>query len=247
MASSASRSISSAPSSSVSSGRDADAGADHDLGAHDLERLAEPVDDAARPRVVAARLSSIPLHQHRELVASEPRGEVAGTDAVGHPAGHGAEQLVADHVPQAVVHGLEVVEVDEEHADPLSPLGKGVADLGLEEGAVGHPGQGIVEGLVTQLVLQLAKRAEGVLETAVLEGAPGVRREHLEEAQVLAVEGAHLAQPVPDHHQADRAGLAAKDRDHPVADSLHGEELQPVRVRRLRVEDGRARPRPSGR
>ena len=66
-----------------------------------------------------------------------------------------------------------------------------------------------------------------------------MRCEHLEEAQVLVVEGADLAQPVPDHHQTDRPGLAAEHRDHTVADTQHGEEAQSIAAARPRLEDGR--------
>ena len=64
-----------------------------------------------RRRRIAGRRSV--LEQHRELVAAEAGGGVAGAQAAPEPVGHDAEQLVAGAVAEAVVHGLEVVEVDE--------------------------------------------------------------------------------------------------------------------------------------
>ena len=70
--------------------------------------------------MVAARLSSIPCTSTANSSPPSRAARSAGPDAVRHPAGHGAEQLVTDDVSQAVVDRLEVVEVDEEHPDTRS-------------------------------------------------------------------------------------------------------------------------------
>ena len=69
----------------------------------------------------------------------------SGPDHVAQPHRHRGQQRVADAVAEAVVDGLEVVEVDEQHGD--------VADRGVGEhrvdavdqlGAVRQPGQVVV-------------------------------------------------------------------------------------------------------
>ena len=61
----------------------------------------------AQPRVV--------VEQDRELVAAQPRGDVAGPDARPDPVRDRDEQPVARRVAQRVVDVLEVVEVEEQH------------------------------------------------------------------------------------------------------------------------------------
>ena len=51
--------------------------------------------------------------QHHELVAAEPRHDVAGTQALAQARGHLAQQHVAGLMPQRVVDDLEAIEVDE--------------------------------------------------------------------------------------------------------------------------------------
>src|SRR6266542_2758266 len=66
------------------------------------------------------------------------------------PLGDRGQQGVADRVPQCVVHGLEVVEVDDEHGELA--VRRGVAERGVdllaEQGPVGQAGQLVVRGLV---------------------------------------------------------------------------------------------------
>ena len=54
------------------------------------------------------------LHDH-ELVAPQPRDQVARSDAATHPPGHFDEHLVAGVVPESVVDDFEVVEVTHAH------------------------------------------------------------------------------------------------------------------------------------
>ncbi len=58
-----------------------------------------------------------PRQHDDELVATEPGEHVVVADDAAQAAGHRAQQLVADAVAEAVVHDLEVVEVDEQHGN----------------------------------------------------------------------------------------------------------------------------------
>ena len=80
---------------------------------------------------------------------------------------------------EAVVDQLEVVEVDEGHGGdrrvgPADP-GQGVLDAIEEQGPVGQPGEGVVEGLVPQLVLEgappgdVADREDDAVDVGVVE------------------------------------------------------------------------------
>ena len=70
-----------------------------------------------------------------------------GPHAAAQPLGEDEQQLVAGGVAAAVVDVLEVVEVDEQHADRAAALQDAVGDL-LEQGAVGQAGQRVAEHLV---------------------------------------------------------------------------------------------------
>ena len=77
--------------------------------------------------------------------------------ALAQPVADRPEEHVADRVAEAVVHGLEVVEVDEEDGDAAA-LANGarqrVLEAVLEQGAVREPGQAVVEGQVAELALE---------------------------------------------------------------------------------------------
>ena len=91
---------------------------------------------------------------------SSPPSRAAVSEGRRQPAeggGHPLEEGVPLAVPEAVVHGLEVVEVDEEHGQVRARAlvaGQGVVEAVLEEGLVGQAGQRVVEGPVGQLVLE---------------------------------------------------------------------------------------------
>ena len=73
------------------------------------------------------------------------------------------EQLVAGGVAGAVVDGLEVVEVHEQDGDGRGDAvgaRQGVVEAVGEQGAVGQAGQGVVEGVVLELRLQLLLRGD---------------------------------------------------------------------------------------
>ena len=81
----------------------------------DVEGPAHGGDDALGDGV-GLHAAAVVLEQHGELVAAETRRGVRRARAVGQAGGRGAQQLVAGGVADAVVDGLEAVEVDEEHA-----------------------------------------------------------------------------------------------------------------------------------
>ena len=89
------------------------------------------------------------LDQHRELVAAQARHRVPGAPGPLQPPRDLDEQLIARAVPERVVHHLEAVEVEEEHREPAAPASLGALQRHAqplhEQGAVGEPGERVVE------------------------------------------------------------------------------------------------------
>ena len=115
------------------------------------------VEDAARDADRGFGAGDV-LDEDRELVAPEPGAGVLGAEAALQALRGDDEQLVAGRMAEAVVHGLEVVEVDEEDGEEVLPAHAAlerVADPVREEGAVREAGQRVVEGLVRELLLEL--------------------------------------------------------------------------------------------
>src|SRR5207244_1518810 len=98
--------------------RYADAGADVDGMAVDLERCADGLDDAHGKRFRLARIAHAGLDD-RELVAAEPRHQVAVAHAAEQPLAHLLEKNIADRVPQRVVDSLEVIEIEAQYGEAL--------------------------------------------------------------------------------------------------------------------------------
>ena len=88
------------------------------------------------------------------------------------PAGDLFEQRVAGGVTHRVVHGLEVVEVDEQHGDLAAVAGR-VGERAVDEiaelQAVREPGQRVVVRLVRELLLQRPQLRERRAQPALLE------------------------------------------------------------------------------
>ena len=127
---------------------DADAGGDMHLVAIELERGGERAQDLGRQGRGVGGLRELGLHQ-REFVAAEPGQGVAGPDRARDPAGHRAQQLVADRMAERVVDLLEAVEVEEEdrgQATFAAGMGQGLAEPVEQQGAVRQPGQRVVQG-----------------------------------------------------------------------------------------------------
>ena len=93
-----------------------------------------------------------------ELVAAQARHGVARRAAPAQPVGHLAQQHVAGLVAEAVVDGLEAVEVDEQHGQRLAAAlvaGQRLAQAVLHQAAVGQAGEGVVVGRLVELFLLL--------------------------------------------------------------------------------------------
>ena len=87
-----------------------------------------------------------------------------------------------------------------------------------EQRAVREVGERVVEGLVVQLLLELAQLQDRLLEAVVLERDAGVVGERLEQLQVVVAERADHAEAVGEHDRADHAFLARQHREHRVRD-----------------------------
>ena len=94
--------------------RDAEAGADDQVIVVELERTSERVEDPLGGLHRHLRIVDV-LEQDRELVAAEPGGGVGRADAYRDALSDLEQNPVADGVTEAVVDGLEVVEIDEQN------------------------------------------------------------------------------------------------------------------------------------
>ena len=63
---------------------------------------------------------STPLDQQGELVPTEMGQRVSSADGVSQTLSDGHQQLVPDRVPEAVVDGLEVIQVEHHHGERFS-------------------------------------------------------------------------------------------------------------------------------
>ena len=137
----------------VRAGRDPDAAAQENLLAADLERLLERAQDP--PCQVLEVDARGVLDQNRELVTAEAGGRVSGAHAAQQPLPDGDEQFIAGDVAEAVVDGLELVEVAEQDRDV------GAGRLGARErltqpiaqqGPVGKLRERVVQRLVDRVL-----------------------------------------------------------------------------------------------
>ncbi len=135
-----------------------DARRDEELPPQQHHRRSErPLDPASRALDIGG--AGDLLEQHRELVPAEPRHQVAGTTGLPEPRGDLHQQAVARVVAQAVVHRLEVVEVEEEDREMVAripaPAGEGLGHPLGEEQPVGEIGERIVQRHVAEVALGL--------------------------------------------------------------------------------------------
>ena len=127
--------------------RDADAGADDDLMAVDLERIAQQLDqtvgEARWPRS-ACRSPSARWRIHRRQAAPRCRSRAIRSR---EPLSHRLQQGIADRMSQRVVHRLELIEVEaQQRQDPAAPR-KGQRLLQLRHGtAPGSAGRSARRG-----------------------------------------------------------------------------------------------------
>jgi hypothetical protein len=157
--------------------------------------------------------------QDGELVAAEPGHRAGRADGGGQPGADLDQQQVAVLVPEGVVDRLELVEVEDHHRRAGHRAGGDVVEHrtepALQAGAVGQPGERVVQRLVPQLVDQLA----------VAQRDAGVVGDGLEQQDVVLFERAHVAEPVGHGEDADDAGAAAQRHGHRLA---HAVVVQPA-------------------
>ncbi len=95
--------------------------------------------------------------QDRELVAAEPRDGVRGAQGRLQALRERDQQQVAGGVAEAVVDGLEVVQIDEQHRQ-LAPIAIGprlsVNDAVVKQSPVGQTRQPIMEGAMDELLFE---------------------------------------------------------------------------------------------
>jgi hypothetical protein len=96
------------------------------------------------------------VDEHGELVAAETRHGVPGTRRLHEAVREGAQQRIAGAVAEAVVHGLEVVEVDEQHrrCHAIGDVADRLVHAIRKQRTVGEQRQRIVEGERAQLVVR---------------------------------------------------------------------------------------------
>src|SRR5262249_3409930 len=99
------------------------------------------------------------VEENRELVAAQARERVAAAQTRFEPARGRDEQLVADHVPEAVVDDLESIEIqveDREAAAGATPAAfvEPAAEALDEDGAIERAGERILEADASQLLLR---------------------------------------------------------------------------------------------
>src|SRR5690242_17633149 len=97
---------------------DADARSDGDVAAGQSDRSAQALEDALGNREDRLHAAEH-VEQDDEFVATVPRHDVPGPYRTLELTGDGAEQLIAEHVAEAVVDRLEAVEIHEQHGEPI--------------------------------------------------------------------------------------------------------------------------------
>ena len=135
-----------------------------------------------------ASWSTRPGQEDGELVAAHPGHRVLAADGLDQALADLLDEDVAGGVPVGVVDRLEVVEVDEEHADRLAHPARPdelLLDPVLEQPAVGEAGERVVPRHVGDLLQQLqvldgggglvGQSAQALVEVGVVDGAPGRR------------------------------------------------------------------------
>jgi hypothetical protein len=98
------------------------------------------------------------VQENRKLITTQPGTDVGRTQAALDAAGDRDEQLIAHGVAEAVVHELEVVQIEKQHSKSprtfQSPLPRYcLLEVIDEKGPISEVGQTIVQSLVTELFL----------------------------------------------------------------------------------------------
>jgi hypothetical protein len=135
-----------------------------------------------------------------ELVATETRREVTGTQQAGHALADVGDGLAADEVSVAVDDLLEVVEVEHDHRQRRAALDELRQDA-IQVTRVAHPGQVVGE----------RGFARPPIEGGVVDGDGGIVGEHLHEAKLTLVEGLEIKAV---HHLDDSQQSVVADQRH---------------------------------
>ena len=135
---------------------DADGGGENDLLAGDVDGGAQRAAHLLGQHGQLARVG-LAEQEQRELVAADPAQRVLRAQVAPQAAGDGQEQAVADDEAEGRVHGLELVDVDEQQRRPHQRLERGALGGGRqaveEELAVGQTREAVVHGIVHQPLL----------------------------------------------------------------------------------------------
>ena len=142
-------------------GRSGDADADSEVHGQSfkIDRLLDRRTNAANDleNLRATRLG----HEHGELVAAEPGDRVVLAQSLSEAPSDLSQHLVAGRVAERVVDLLEPIQVHYEHGQltaALLRLGDRLSDALVKEGAIGEPGERVVQGVIANLPLDALAR-----------------------------------------------------------------------------------------
>ncbi len=209
--------------------RDADTAANLDRGVAELERLlhggADPLGDRDRHGQIGQR-----FEQHGELVAAESGDEPIGADRGDEPTGNADQEGVAGLVAQGVVDRLEPVEVHEHHdvaQAGVRGVGQPLVEVVEELGPVRQTGQGIVEGLVGQLDLDVLELGD---QLPVLERHGGLTGQQAEGLDAAGLGGAAGRRRGPDNDMSSLLGRHRQPGQHLEVVGLQAEDFRQLRI-----------------
>ena len=214
---------------------------------------------ASRTRSATSAAWSMSPTSSSRTANSSPRqaaGRVARPDRAASRRATSTSSRSPDAVAERVVDVLEVVEVDQQHRGhrPAAPAaGQRVADAVGEQGAVGEPGQRVVERLVAELRLEVGPLGDVVrVDDQPADGriVEQVVRGPVEgEPSAVAMEEPGLADDLPVRALGDGGEMAREDVAvvgvDPVGEPPPDAILRPVAratARRPRSRTGSGRP-----
>ena len=175
------------------------------------------------------------LQDDRELVAAQPRHQIAGAHATGDALRDGLEQEIARFMTQGVVDDLEAVEVQEQDGVTagIDRPPREQRDQALpEQHAVGEAGQGIMKGEPPHALFGAA-RGEQARDALAQNGeVQGLRDIVGGPGAEGAIDGVLIVEGGDDQHRNMFAGAEATDP---------GAGREPVRFRHVRVHQNEIR------
>ena len=199
-------------------------GGDADRGHHvegDLAQVERPRHVAGDPGDHALDVHVVAAEQDGELVAAEPGDDGLAALDLTKPPAHLAQQPVTHVVAEGVVDLLEAVDVHQQHRrrpvgeqPPLEPL--------LEVQAVRQAGQRVVQREVLGLLRRSAHPRD---QARVGQGHAGVPGQRLEQLEVVAVERAHVVEPVAHQEHAGDLPAVAQRRGQAVGPALGAQQV----------------------